>query len=345
VRRAHAHGSPGAGRGPRLPEADAPAPDALDAHAPEAPDALTLPLRKLGALAALPAWALLRPVPHALFALAQGPLFAHPALAALPAWALLHPVPHALFALAHGPLFARPAEPGLALLSARSLGTLSARPLFAFRPRTIFAFRPRTLCLVPPAHPGLATLPLRTFTTLPALAFTTLPLRTFTTLPALAAGARRPPAARAPPPFVAPRHLGRHALQCVARRRLLGLLLVATAAVAQGPAADHDLDGELLEVVGAVLLADAVHRVGVEGALHVLLQQALVVRVPLVGGDLAGLVQQPGLDELARRLQPLVDVDGPDHGLEGVGQDGQPLPSTRLHLGVGQQDEAPQSHG
>src|SRR5262249_2910533 len=105
--------------------------------------------------------------------------------------------------------------------------------------------------------------------------------------PALARGLA--PALTAASLLASRRRLGRHALERVARRRLLGLLLVAPASVAQGAASDHDLDRELLQVVGTGLVADAVDGMGVESALHVLLEQALIVGVALVGGDVAGL--------------------------------------------------------
>jgi hypothetical protein len=78
----------------------------------------------------------------------------------------------------------------------------------------------------------------------------------------------------------------------------------------------------------------------VERALHVLLQLALVVAVALVRHDLARAAQQVVLDEAPRGLEALVEVDGAQHRLEGVAEDGGPPAPARFHLGVAQEEEA-----
>jgi hypothetical protein len=62
-------------------------------------------------------------------------------------------------------------------------------------------------------------------------------------------------------------------------------------------------------MIGAHLAADAVDGMGAEGALHVLLQVALVIGVAAVGSDHLGLAQQPAVDERARRLDKIIAVD------------------------------------
>ncbi len=50
------------------------------------------------------------------------------------------------------------------------------------------------------------------------------------------------------------------------------------------------------------------------------------------------------MDELARRLEALVQVDRADHRLERVSQDREPLPAARLDLGVAHEDETTEPH-
>ncbi|MNC99336.1 hypothetical protein D3C83_175960 [compost metagenome] len=71
---------------------------------------------------------------------------------------------------------------------------------------------------------------------------------------------------------------------------------------------------------------------------------ALVVRVALVGRDRVRVGQQVLVDELARRLEALVQVDRADHGFERVGEDRQALPPARLHLGMAHEHEPAEPH-
>src|SRR5512133_3601793 len=115
--------------------------------------------------------------------------------------------------------------------------------------------------------------------------------------------------------------VGGQRLERLPGRLLLGLLLGAALAAAVGGAGDRHRGREPLGVVGPLLL-DGVGGHSAQAGGGQLLQRGLVVE----GGPPAGRLHHPVLEQPAdqggRPRQALVDVDGPEHGLEGVGQDG-----------------------
>ena len=68
-----------------------------------------------------------------------------------------------------------------------------------------------------------------------------------------------------------------------------------------------------------------------------LLQAGLVVVSPRAGGRGPDVVAEKAHHQVRRRAPPGVEIDRPDHGLHGVGQDGGLLPPARLVLSLAQQ--------
>src|SRR5512132_1123422 len=114
--------------------------------------------------------------------------------------------------------------------------------------------------------------------------------------------------------------VGGQRLERLPGRLLLGLLLGAALAAAVGGAGHRHGGREPLGVVGPLLL-DRVGGHPAQAGGGQLLERGLVVE----GGPQAGRLHHPVLEQPAhqrgRPRQALVEVDGPEDGLEGVGQD------------------------
>src|SRR5829696_5122880 len=131
--------------------------------------------------------------------------------------------------------------------------------------------------------------------------------------------------------------VGGQRLERLPGRVLLGLLLGAALAAAVGGAGHRHGGREALGVVGALLL-DGVGGHPAQAGGGQLLERGLVVE----GGPAAGRLHHPVLEQPAHQGggpgQALVQVDGPEHGLEGVGQDGGLVPAARQLLAPAQAD-------
>src|SRR5215208_4558176 len=114
--------------------------------------------------------------------------------------------------------------------------------------------------------------------------------------------------------------IGGQGLEGLAGRVLLGLLLGAALAAAVGGAGHRHRGREPLGVVGALLL-DGVGGHPAQAGGGQLLERGLVVE----GRPPPRRLHHPVLEQPAhqggRPGEALVEVDGPEHGLEGVGQD------------------------
>src|SRR5215218_4559853 len=114
--------------------------------------------------------------------------------------------------------------------------------------------------------------------------------------------------------------VGGQGLEGLAGRVLLGLLLGAALAAAVGRAGHRHGGREPLGVVGPLLL-DGVGGHPAQAGGGQLLERGLVVESrPPPGGLHHPVLEQPA-HQRGRPRQALVQVDGPEHGLEGVGQD------------------------
>src|SRR6478735_5356007 len=117
---------------------------------------------------------------------------------------------------------------------------------------------------------------------------------------------------------------------------LLGELLGPALAPADDVVVDADRGEEALLVIGAVV-DDLVGGGALEAAGDELLQLGLVVGAagPTGTGDLVGdAVAEQAEHQLPGGVEAAVDVDRPDHGLHGVGQDRGLLPSTARVLAL-----------
>ena len=137
---------------------------------------------------------------------------------------------------------------------------------------------------------------------------------------------------------------GEEALECDAGGLLLGLLFGGSFGLGKGAGApvavgDADLDPEELLVIGAALGGEDVLRLACSGGLEMLLEGGLVVADgPGEGvacgegavevGD--GGLDNVALDEGARGVEPAVEVERGDDGLESVGEECRLLATTAL---------------
>src|SRR5215218_6034442 len=129
--------------------------------------------------------------------------------------------------------------------------------------------------------------------------------------------------------------VGGQRLERLPGRLLLGLLLGAPPAAAVGGAGDRHGGREPLGVVGPLLL-DRIGRHPAQAGGGQLLERGLVVE----GGAAAGGLHHPVLEQPAHQgggpREALVEVDGAEQGLEGVGQDGGLVPAARQLLAPAQ---------
>src|SRR5215211_601759 len=131
--------------------------------------------------------------------------------------------------------------------------------------------------------------------------------------------------------------VGGQRLERLPGRLLLGLLLGAALAAAVGGAGDRHGGREPLGVVGPLLL-DGVGGHPAQAGGGQLLERGLVVESrPPPGGLHHPVLEQPA-HQRGRPRQALVQVDGPEHGLEGVGQDRGLVAAARQLLAPAQTD-------
>ena len=128
----------------------------------------------------------------------------------------------------------------------------------------------------------------------------------------------------------------------VARRHLLRFLLVLALSASERPPLDLELDVELALVLGSGRGDNPIPRPRTQLLLSVLLDDALVVLVLLDIEELLHVGEDVVLDEVPRGVQPRVEVDRRNDGLERVGKDRRPGPATGESLVVGQVDVPPE---
>ncbi len=107
--------------------------------------------------------------------------------------------------------------------------------------------------------------------------------------------------------------------QRILRGGLLGLFLAAAYALPDDHLAHDRLGRERLLMLAALLADDAVEGGFPRARLDELLQGRLIIPAMLIGGDLANGGHQRVADDAAGGANPPIQIDGGDHGLEGIG--------------------------